>query len=85
MSDRLIERLNELQGLQDGWLNGRGLAPTEDAIEVAFPLAVALKDDGPSLFPTELGGLKFEGAGFEIDISSCGLSRISLDEEEASE
>lgn len=75
MGDRLVKRLHKLSSLQDGWMDGEGVAPSGIAIEMAFPLAVAFKDDGPSLFPTLTGGVLFEGAGFDLEISACGISQ----------
>jgi hypothetical protein len=77
MGTRLINRLYELSSISDGWLDGRGLAPTKEALELASPLAVSFNDD-IKLFPTETGGLQFEGNDFEILISGCGLSSIQV-------
>jgi hypothetical protein len=65
-------RLEELQGLEDGWLEGRGIAPkaTElewfaDAFEQRLPTDLQL----PRLYPTEMGGLQAEWGSDSSDIS----------------
>ena len=59
----LVRRLEELMSLQDGWLDGSGIAPDKDRLllisenfEAAYPERLPL----PSIVPTPEGGLLFE-------------------------
>lgn len=55
MTQRHIHRLNELERLQDGWLDGDGIAPTDDALHGAYTLLITAR-----IFPTPEGGVQIE-------------------------
>ena len=73
-------RLDELRGLEDGWLFGNdGKAPCEkglDWLEEAFRLHYTGKAPLPYLFPTPEGGIQAEwnikpfGISLEIDLAT---------------
>lgn len=59
----VMSRLDELRALQDGWLDGYGLAPSADGLvwfaqefEARYPRDVVL----PYVYPTADGGLQLE-------------------------
>lgn len=58
----LAGRLAELDALEDGWLDGRGKAPSPRVLEAAGRLAAALPEAiGPvDVYPTEVGGVQLE-------------------------
>lgn len=72
-------RFAELEALEDGWLDGRGKAPTRPAITTGRRLLPTLPAGAYSVFPMEDGGLSVEpkGAGkyYEIrpggEVESC--------------
>ena len=76
MPETIREHLNELKQLEDGWLDGNGLAPTAEGLDW---LTTVLEDRRlagtafPYLYPTEDGGVLAEyhmdkyGAELEVD------------------
>lgn len=85
------DRLTDLSKLADGWLDGHGSAPSEEALKsasvlgAALPLTVALR-----VYPTEAGGISLEWGdqhgGHEIEVQPDGhlvlmtVERIAEDE-----
>lgn len=57
-------RLKELGALRDGWLDGRGVAPTRESIrfcgELLGLLVTTWDLPAPHLYPTEEGGIQAE-------------------------
>lgn len=56
-------RLAELAALEDGWLDGEGIAPTNQAVEVAYNLHLVFQNSGDvgyGIFPSTEGGIWFE-------------------------
>jgi hypothetical protein len=71
---RVTERLDELKGMQDGWLDGEGTAPTDAALDwliawfgVNFDVDLPI----PHLYPTLAGGVQAEWSlgAFEISLN----------------
>ncbi|MDE0206497.1 MAG: hypothetical protein OXP66_10780 [Candidatus Tectomicrobia bacterium] len=73
-------QLDHLRLMQDGWLDGGGLAPPKsgldwlaNAFELHFPDEAPL----PHLYPTEMGGVQAEWSigptevTFEVDLETC--------------
>lgn len=62
--EQMRKRIAELAQLQDGWLDGNGLAPTKPALHRADVLALTLASvvnlPYPGIFPSEEGGIQFE-------------------------
>ena len=58
------ERLEDLSGIQDGWLDGEGLALTKPALELAGNVLERLVSDldvaMPRIYPTPEGGVQAE-------------------------
>lgn len=75
---RCMERLTDLGNLRDGWHDGEGLAPSEDAIEAAKNLLRQRPSLGGclSVFPTPTGGVIFEfevgGWDYSVEIEADG-------------
>ena len=78
-SRKISARLDELRDMQDGWLNGAGVAPSHagldwlnSSFERHFPMDLPL----PYIFPTPEGGIEAEwsigrySVMFEIDLDS---------------
>ena len=62
---KCMRRMTELRQLEDGWLDGSGLRPTDAAIGAA-ELFLSMRPDLASNFricPMEIGGVAFE---FEV-------------------
>lgn len=63
-TNEMVERIGELARLEDGWLDGRGVAPTRQAVRAAEHFATMLVLVGgrrrPGIFPGEDGGIHFE-------------------------
>ena len=83
-------RLRELRLLKDGWLDGQGVAPSEEgldwlsqAFDQHYPEDLPL----PCLYPTEEGGVEAEwqfgsrGDSLEIELSSYSGEWHALDME----
>lgn len=70
--DRWVERLAHLTGLQDGWLDGTGLAPKPEAVEAARTFLTRRGDVAAiaGLFPTTEGGVsvEFEWGGWDLTV-----------------
>ena len=67
-------RLDEFRSLKDGWLEGKGLAPSHTGLEwLSLSFDHRYPDDLslPYLYPTEDGGIRMEW--------SLGMSEVSLD------
>ena len=78
-SRKISARLDELRDMQDGWLDGAGVAPSHTGLdwlnssfERHFPMDLPL----PYIFPTPEGGIEAEwsigrySVMFEIDLDS---------------
>ncbi|WP_162802111.1 hypothetical protein [Ornithinimicrobium murale] len=66
------ERLAELAALEDGWLDGSGLAVAADCLDRAAKFMATdghLRPEQYSIFPTEDGGVLLEHFGEELCIS----------------
>lgn len=72
----ILERIQELAKLEDGWLgNGEGLAPTPVALANATALATLLEVGKWSLYPTPAGGISVErnDRDEDLEITATGL------------
>lgn len=76
---RIVDAVNALLGLAEGWDGRRALPVTEAATEAALAIAVRLVDGHhllPQIFPLPDGGLQLEwhgfGAGLEIEVDGSG-------------
>lgn len=71
------DRLTEISKLADGWLDGAGKAPSEEALKSASVLGAALPTSVPlRVYPTEAGGVSLEWddqhGGHEIEVQPDG-------------
>ena len=60
---RVKERLVELRKLRDGWLEGKGKAPSEnalDTVERVFDIHLSGVKESPRVYPTPEGGVQLE-------------------------
>lgn len=85
------DRLTELSKLEDGWLDGKGKAPSTVALKAASVLGPALPGNITlHVYPTEAGGVSLEWndqhGGHEIEVQPDGglflmtVERIAEDE-----
>jgi hypothetical protein len=68
----IASRMDELALLQDGWLNGEGLAPKKEDLALFLIMFEQFYDAFlplPHLYPTPAGGLQAEWANGSSDIS----------------
>ncbi|GEM_PF-6865705 len=79
------ERLNELQHLEAGWLDGEGDAIEALAVDLALALRSVVDDAGlpvPCLFPTPEGCIQAEwfdaSAGISVTLRMGGPDGLSL-------
>jgi len=77
--DDISARLDELRGLKDGWLDGKGKAPdgsTLDWLEKTFNALYPEELPAPYIYPTPEGGLSLEwelaGKDISLEISFPG-------------
>lgn len=72
MAISIASRLNELRQLQDGWLEGKGKAPSPAGLDWllrAFRSNCAVDLPAPCLYPTAEGGVQAEWSLGAIEIS----------------
>ena len=78
-SQKISERLDELRNMQDGWLDGDGVAPSHaglDWLNSSFERYLPMNLPLPYMFPTPEGGIEAEwsigrySVMFEIDLDS---------------
>lgn len=65
---RYVERLDELSAMQDGWLDGDGIAPYSDVVESTKTLLGALPSklaQNAYLYPTFEGGIECAWCGVD--------------------
>lgn len=80
------DRLDYLQSLQPGWLDGAGRAVSRVAIQTAESFLFMVLDAGldrPGIFPTRDGGIQMEWAGvedLEVVVSGGGQVRLFHDD-----
>lgn len=76
------DRLDSLENLEPGWMDGRGYAPSTEAVYSGRTLVKAfewVQFNDPGIFPLEDGGVVFEFSDFEIEIGDDGLLTIHHD------
>lgn len=75
------EQIAYLATLKDGWLDGQGRAPTEEAIKTAYALAEVIRPGAMSIFPRLCGGIEFENPeieAIEFEIEASGAIRAEI-------
>lgn len=79
---RLLERIDQLVGLRDGWRDGNGIALTKKVIHRARDIGryISTAHTGIAAFPTKGGGINFEFSFENIEvIVSVGEEVILLE------
>lgn len=74
--EKFEDRLDELQSIEDGWLDGIGLAPTKSGLEWIRQLFKPYYlEDLPYLYPTVTGNIQAEWSFPEHEVSVlCNLT-----------
>ena len=74
-----VHRLSDIAELRDGWYDGQGSAPSQQAIQRALAIVLALSPtttELPNIFPTPEGGVSLEKSlphrAATIEISASG-------------
>lgn len=79
---RCRERIQSISGLEDGWHDGEGNRPTQEAVAAAERLLSARPGlaRGYHIFPTEVGGilLEFVHSGWDYSIEIAPNAEIEL-------
>lgn len=84
--ERLMLRFDELRRLEDGWLDGEGLAPFReglDRVATMFNWYWPENIEYPRIFPTPEGNILFEwdnGSSLEILLKDLHGDFIALDD-----
>jgi len=82
-------RLQEFSELAPGWLDGRGLPPSKEALQATESLLLKLLESGlprPGIFPMPDGGVQLEwggsSGGLEIEVASVGSVTLYHEDED---
>lgn len=74
--ERTAERIAYLEGLQDGWMNGEGRAPTAEALAALKAVLKTVSSMQYGIFPMVCGGIQMETveplAAVEFRIQASG-------------